>query len=169
MKKFVTILIIIFSLVSCGVFEIVTTPESQYEKEVEVSGTKQEIYVRSNEWMVKVFSAHNDAKSVIQFQDKEQGVIIGKYLLHPRGDDNILATADDIFAVIKIMVKDNRAKIIIESLGAWKYSYSQGFIVGDHSPEMPIAVNYSPEMAESDINNLIKNFNDFIIKKTNEW
>ena len=156
MEKFVTILIIIFSLVSCGVPKIVTTSASQYEKEVEAPGTKQEIYVRSNEWMVKMF---NDAKSVIQFQDKEQGTIIGKYLLHstkiPVGYG--MEVGDDIFAVIKIMVKDNRAKIIIEPQGAWKYG-QQGIYTLD----------YSPEMAESDINNLIKDFRDFIIK-TNEW
>ncbi|WP_107822016.1 DUF4468 domain-containing protein [Mangrovibacterium marinum] len=52
---------------------------SKSEQVIEVPGTKDELYVKANEWMVRSF---NNAKSVIQFQDKEAGKIMGKYLLH---------------------------------------------------------------------------------------
>lgn len=38
--------------------------------------SKDELYIRANEWFVDVF---NSAESVIEFQDKEAGKIIGKY------------------------------------------------------------------------------------------
>lgn len=74
--------------------------------------TQDEIYIRANTWMVESF--HN-AESVIQFSDKEDGILAGRYSLHT---DNLITSygtygAPDVFANIKIQVKDGAAKITI--------------------------------------------------------
>ena len=49
-----------------------------FEKIIDISGkTKDQIYIKANSWFVETF---NSAESVIEFQDKEAGKIIGKYV-----------------------------------------------------------------------------------------
>ncbi len=49
-----------------------------FEKVIEVSGkAKDQIYIKANGWFVETF---NSAESVIEFQDKEAGKIMGKYV-----------------------------------------------------------------------------------------
>lgn len=70
---------------------------------------KNDLYVIANKWMVEKF---NNAKSVVQFSDKEAGVVTGKYLIGEvffyEQQDN---SGKDVFALITIEVKDEAAKI----------------------------------------------------------
>ena len=73
---------------------------------VKVDGkTKNQLYIRSNTWMVESF---NNAESVIQFKDKEDGIVIGKYLLSSKGYPD-----KKVYAVIKIQVKEGAARITV--------------------------------------------------------
>lgn len=50
-----------------------------FEKVIEISDkSKDQIYIKANGWFVETF---NSAESVIEFQDKEAGKIMGKYVL----------------------------------------------------------------------------------------
>lgn len=52
------------------------TGKVSFENTVKVDGaSKSDLYLRANEWFAKTFSSAN---SVIQMQDKEAGIIIGK-------------------------------------------------------------------------------------------
>ena len=81
MKKLLPIiLLIIFS--GCITYKLVSLDGATNETVINLEGKKSKLYVMANEWMVQAF---NNAESVIQFQDKEEGVIIGKYLLKSIG------------------------------------------------------------------------------------
>ena len=66
----------ILGLNSCSSRRLITpTP---FERIIEAPGnTQDELYIKAHEWFVKQFTS---AKSVIQFQDKENGKIMGKYV-----------------------------------------------------------------------------------------
>ena len=96
---------------------------------VENNKTKLNNYIAANEWMVESF---NSAKSVIQFTDKEVGIVKGKYLLHHSPGVYVgygVRTPDrDGFAIVTIRVKDKSAdiKVTAESV---PYVKSSGFTV----------------------------------------
>ena len=143
----------IFLLFSCGSISIIEpTPITEV---VNVKGKdKNLLYIDANNWMVESFV---NAKSVIQFSDKENGVITGKYLLSSSGfkGDKIVQDVTDIFAIIKIELRDNKARITISP-----YSFKR------HSNMN----NYSEEQMNSDVKRLIRNFKEKINKnESNDW
>jgi hypothetical protein len=86
-----------------------TAPEEdrKYEKVITVPDAKKdELYIKANAWMVKEF---NSAESVIEFQDKESGKIMGKFT-HSMSDAYSYTTKQ----TLSIDVQDGRARIRIE-------------------------------------------------------
>ena len=93
--------VLFLSLQSCAV---ITTESRPITKVVNIEdATKNELYVRANNWMV---SAFNNAESVIQFTDKETGTITGKYLLGTITQASQYGPANRAFAIIQIQVKE---------------------------------------------------------------
>ena len=76
MKK----LILLFAILgtSCGSVKYYNSPISPRTEIVELTTDKNTNFVNANEWMVEVF---NNAESVIQFSDKEAGIVKGKYIV----------------------------------------------------------------------------------------
>jgi len=119
-KKFTTLYVIIFSLFMQGCAAI-TTQSLPVIKVVKIADTKKNtLYVRVNNWMVDTFK---NAESVIQFSDKEAGVISGRYLLGTVSRASQYGAANYAYASIKVIVKDNASKITVipES-----FTYAQG-------------------------------------------
>ena len=109
--------ILLFTLftVSCGsmVATVIPADDFKTEKIVELPNkTKDALFIKTNDWMV---SAFNNAESVIQFTDKTEGTIIGKYLLSGNIGYTSFGAAIDtrIYAKITVQVKPNKARIII--------------------------------------------------------
>jgi len=79
------------------------------QKVIEVPGVSQEeLYIRANAWFVKYF---NSAESVIEFRDKENGKIIGKYTI------NYTVGLGDPYRSLQtviVEVKEARLRITIE-------------------------------------------------------
>lgn len=79
--KFSTILFTLYVLSSCTATMTGAKASAEMrsmQKVVEIPGlTQDEIYIRANSWFVSTF---NSAESVIEFQDKESGKIMGKYV-----------------------------------------------------------------------------------------
>lgn len=139
--------VLLLSLQSCGVITIETKP---IVKVVSVEdATKNELYVRANNWMV---SAFNNGESVIQFTDKESGTITGKYSLGIVKQANKYGPARRAFAIIHIQVKDEASKITITP-ESFSYSAADIYMV------------YDEEEATENINVLITSFEQAIIKK----
>jgi len=112
MKNLKQLKILILStllLTSCGgMLNTTMLHPVQKSKIINIENTnKSDLFVRANNWMVETF---NDAESVIQFSDKENGIVTGKYLMQTiiKGTE---IPATKVFAIIKIRVKDNAANI----------------------------------------------------------
>lgn len=73
--------------------------------------------------MIETF---NSAESVIQLSDKEEGVIIGKYLMYGTISPGIYGTTNDtrVYAIIDIRVKDNKARFEVKPQ-EWYYDSSE--------------------------------------------
>jgi len=147
------IIIGIVLLQSCTMNKILTTP-SKF-KVVTVKGkTKNELYIRANTWMVETF---NNAKSVIQFNDKENGIVTGKYIMATI--ITTTTTRHEVYSIIKIQVKDEAAKITISPES---YKSDANFFAGGK--------NYSLEMMNADVDALINNFSKSIMEtESSNW
>lgn len=114
MKKSITkvtfSVVVLMFLYSCGtMMGTVASPEMrQMEKIIEAEGnTMEELYVKTNSWFVRTF---NSAESVIEYQDKEVGKIMGKYTF---------SYTEGIYTyrvrqTLSVDLKDNRARIVID-------------------------------------------------------
>lgn len=152
------LLVLIFS--SCTtVSKMVTLPK--VGDIIAVSGTKDDLYIKANIWMVRTFK---DAKSVIQFQDKGAGKIMGKYLMNSInwggeiGQYSNSVYSKDVFSLITISVKDNATKIDIEPMGKWEFDSSGATVL-----------SYSPEKAQADIKALIEDYKNYVTTKEDVW
>jgi hypothetical protein len=94
---------------SCGSLIGAAAPEEQrrYEQVIDVPNlSKTEIYIKANAWFVETF---NSAESVIEFQDKESGKIMGKYVF--QYDEGVYHYV--VRQTISIDTRDNKARIVI--------------------------------------------------------
>ena len=114
--KNVLLLLTLSFFVSCVSTKNTTVSSpAPMSSEVVTTDDKDTNYIKANEWMVENF---NDAKSVIQFSDKEAGIIKGKYLMKA-GYYQAAAPyvpeikTDDFYAIITLRVKDNKSRIEI--------------------------------------------------------
>jgi hypothetical protein len=114
-------------------------------------GQREQLYLKANNWMIETF---NDAQSVVQHNDKEEGVVIGKYLMSGTVQTSMYGSADSrIYAIIDIRVKDDKARIEIKPQGQWRYD-SSGMTIFD----------YSKDDAVREMQQLAKSFHDALLK-----
>jgi hypothetical protein len=77
MKNLLIISVVVFACVSCATSQITTAEAPPYISVINVPSASQDVlYRRANSWFVDAFGS---AESVIQYQDKEEGIIKGKY------------------------------------------------------------------------------------------
>jgi archaellum component FlaF (FlaF/FlaG flagellin family) len=108
MKKFSFGLIVVFGVlgISCATTGEKITEPLRYSEVVEIADVSDsELYTKVNMWFVDVF---NNAGSVIQFSDKESGVIKGKYI-----GDNIVEGVYicKLTTTITVEIKDGKYRI----------------------------------------------------------
>jgi hypothetical protein len=111
MKKRLLILLTILAvfLGSCGSAPATLPPEELVIQRIfEVDKSKDELYRISMEWMAKTFKS---SKAVIQYEDKEEGVIVGKGFTVVRYGLGIPANT---YFTLTIEVKDNKARATVE-------------------------------------------------------
>ena len=137
MKQVILVLAVVLgtaTLTSCGTAR--TELGSPQPKTKNVSNTidQNSNYIKANEWMVTTF---NNAQSVIQFSDKEAGVVKGKYIMRVGtvSTSAYAASTPDLYAVITIRTKDKASRIeIVPPTGMYSqkaYGKEYGF-----TPEM---------------------------------
>lgn len=135
MKKNVFLISILFVFNACGTLNMVQIEEPVIKVYTDLTDSKDELFVKANDWMIGMFV---DASSVIQFSDKEEGILIGKYLMNgeTRTISSFYGSSIDsrVYAKIDIRVRDNRARISIEPLSPWRYDES-GLTIFDYSKE----------------------------------
>ena len=108
---FVVILISSFTLVSCAMKKYVNSPPPK-SKNIITKTNKNSNYIKANEWMINTFS---NAESVIQFSDKEAGIIKGKYAMKASAvsTSQYNSSSPAIYAIITIRVRDQESRIEI--------------------------------------------------------
>ena len=112
MKKLVIIILTAVTLTNCASATIIEPETFKQEKIIDIPNeSKDNLFITANDWMVSTF---NNAESVIQFSDKSEGTIIGKYLLSGTVYTLYGSTNDTrLFAKITVQVKDNKARILV--------------------------------------------------------
>ncbi len=85
--------------------------EVVYQEVIEISGkTKEELYENSLKWMAEIF---NSSKAVIQYQNKDNGEIIGKGILPVK---YTFAPVNTNFTLI-IEIKDEKIRMTFKDMG----------------------------------------------------
>lgn len=116
----------VFSCVPLPTLVQFTAEENFVQVFDELPATQDDLFTKANAWLVSIF---RDADSEVQYVDKEEGIIIGKYLLNGRLTPVRYGAIDSrIFAVIDIRVRDNRAKVEIMPQAQW---HSHNFLKDD--------------------------------------
>lgn len=111
MKK-ITLLSFILIFISCGVtyvpVSIVPIEETFEVKEQD----KDLLFSKANTWLALSFKS---SKNIIQYSDKEAGVLTGRFAIYPIVETNGYGVQQDksLYSGIHIRVKDNGAKISI--------------------------------------------------------
>jgi len=107
MRVYIQSFLILFLVNACSSTSNVSAPiADKYEQIIEVPGvSKDELYARVNAWFVETF---NSAESVIEFQDKEIGKVMGKYTWSWRdGFGNVFSYRN----VISVEIKEGKSRI----------------------------------------------------------
>jgi hypothetical protein len=163
MKKSIKVsalFLIIIVFMSCGVMSRVeiATPEPAI-KNVETKSNKDSNFIKANEWMVQSF---NDAKSIIQFKDKEAGIVKGKYLMKAGVivTSQYVRSTPSFYSVITIRVKDSVSRIEINAPSGM---YSQKY--------MGVEYGFTEELFLTKVNVLISEFETYMKKesKNDNW
>lgn len=154
MKKYCLIGLLL--TMACGPMQSVVFTEPEYHVEVfEVDGERAQLFLKAHNWLVKIFT---DAESVIQHSDKDEGVILGKYLMfgeHKSAGYGIMLDSR-VYAVIDIRVKDQKGRIEVRPQGNWQYQ--QGTIYG-----------YTKQNALDDMKKMAESFHVALLKKDIEF
>jgi hypothetical protein len=153
--KVSALFLVITVFMSCVSMSKVTIPTPEPEtKNVETESDKNSNFIKANEWMVQSF---NDAKSVIQFKDKEAGIVKGKYLMKAGvvSTSPYVQSTPSFYSVITIRVKDNVARIEINAPSGM---YSQ--------KTMGIEYGFTKEFFLAKASTLINEFEVYMKKKS---
>lgn len=79
-----------------------------FEEVIDLPGmSKEKLYIRANSWFVDIF---NSAESVIQFQDKEEGRLMGKYVT----DAEMSVYNYLIKSTIQVDIKDEKVRLLFK-------------------------------------------------------
>lgn len=139
-------------LFSCGTTKTLPSPDT-ISKTIIISSAHNSSYVKANEWMVNTFS---NVESVIQFTDKEAGVIKGKYIMYGgQAATQYTAASRAYYAMITLRVKEGAARIEIAP--------TSGFVVVDY---LGTKVGFTPEQFVISANTLLVDFENHMNKKS---
>lgn len=143
--KALKIILLVSLLTSCGIGQIEYYEIDEVSETISINQSKDEIFVNSNLWLVESFIS---AKSIIQYSDKEAGVIAGKFkIMDDPFNNNIDRTVE---AIIKIFANEGSVKISIKPLPYPRY---QNF--GYRTDETVTLIN-------SEMQNLIESLEQYL-------
>lgn len=101
-------------LVGCAMYKSIPTEGMKFERVIELNNAeKNVIFIKSMSWMVESFGS---SKAVIEYQDKDEGVIIGKAFYEQSEITLWGQYIINIWFQIRIDVKDEKVKILFSDL-----------------------------------------------------
>jgi hypothetical protein len=149
-RLFLAVFMISF-LSGCAIPRPLTEEESIIQKVVDVPGyNKGQIFERSKMWFVENFRS---AKSVIEYDNKDEGILIGKCVMElPVSDIRAMSTLPWRFKfTVKEEAKDNRLRltytnlIVIDGTGSEQTAWTDD----DYSRVKPILSKMAADIAAS--------------------
>ncbi len=163
--KLAILFIVTISLTGCSLMLGTTaSPEKRiFKRLIEVPNrSKNSLYVSANSWFVDTFDY---AGSVIEFTDKEEGRIIGKYVFNTfQGIQNFI-----VRQTITVDVKDNKVRLTISNP---YYKWIGDDISGnDYDPEQnfePLVTEDGLEIARREWEKLAYSLTNYV-KKDSDW
>ena len=144
-------------LSGCGITSIPVKLESTTHI-IEKNQEKEELFISANIWLVESFKS---AKDVIQFSDKEAGIVMGKYMLQPPYyiGDSSNPNPNGVTALIKIQTKDGATRITVVPEAFREFESAM-------RPDL----SYTREIAQQQINRLIQSYTSFVrYDQSNDW
>ncbi|HDY87340.1 MAG TPA: DUF4468 domain-containing protein [bacterium] len=157
MKKVIYFLltaIVFISWLSCASLETPLTEVPKVQRIIEVNKPKDELYKLSNEWMAKTFKS---SKAVIQYQDKEEGVIVGKGFTSVK----YLGYVDTYFTMT-IEVKDEKLRVTLEDI----YLHQ---IIQSIEVESPLDLQQQWDKAKPELEEIIDRLEAYVKEEAEEW
>ena len=142
-NNFYFILLTIFFLSSCASFKTFSFTDEDEIMDVfgNLNKTQSQLFIKSQEWLIKNF---HQADHIIQFSDKEDGVMMGRYLLTSIPTYNLqgeIISSRDIYAVIDIRVKDDKARISVLPQGNVSYRGNENTIKDQTEDQINLLIN----------------------------
>lgn len=132
--------------------------------------TQNILYSKAKDWFAKAFIS---SENVIQKDDKEAGIIIGKGIIPVTG--GIYLTDSKIDFTLKVQVKDGRYKYWISNFN--HKSYKDGYSGGALENEKPACGNFNmvkkgwievKEIADQNAKKIVKSLKDALSMKSTE-
>jgi hypothetical protein len=147
-------------MVSCATTDPALTNSTTFNEVVDVDGLPAtDLYTRINLWFVDVF---NSSESVIEFSDKESGVIKGKYLF--RGNDGLYPY--DCQSTITVEVKNEKYRISFALPYIFYYSPNG---VNRSSKAAPVQSQAMAELIIGEWQKLAEDLKNNISVQSSDW
>ena len=131
MRKIVFVFALMLSLflvVSCATTNV--TEIDDYVRVIEVNGASaDDLFVKANSWMVDAF---NNSESVIEYSDKQAGMIKGKFMTK---EGDYFNGYRKITAIITIETKEGKARLSVVYNGNQKVSLNNIWVEASGLPE----------------------------------
>ena len=131
MRKTVFVFALVLSLflvVSCATTNV--TEIDDYVRVIEVEGASaDDLFVKANSWMVDVF---NNSESVIEYSDKQAGMIKGKFLTK---EGDYFNGYRKITSIITVETKEGKARLSVVYNGNQKVSLNNTWVDANGLPE----------------------------------
>lgn len=174
MKNLITLTGLLFSVILNGCVSLPTATDKQIQpitKVVDVNGkSKDQLYDESKIWIAKNFKSAN---SVIQYENKTDGKILGKGAIPFPCEGFIDCSAfgkDKVNFTIQIETKDNKARIVVSDFSATSLTYVQGGI-NNIGRERPIQILEHQQRVDKKMRALIEQYKSDItsVKTESNW
>ena len=153
MKKVISLIltfVVFISWFGCASLDTPLTEEPKVQRIIEVNKLKDQLYKLSNEGMSKIIKS---SKAVIQYQDKKEGVIVGKGFTSVK----YFGRADTWFTMT-MEIKDKKLRVTLEDIH---------IISGEF--DIPLTTQEQWAKAKPELEKIIDLFEIYVKEEAEEW
>lgn len=162
---------VIITMSACATTQVVQlTPDQVILQEIlEVEGAKDDLFTRCMEWMARTFTS---SEEVIEYQDKDAGMIIGKGYVVATGKPyrtlltayilTVNSAANEVYLkfTITVEVKENRVRVTLDQI---RYTV-------DVEKNEPLVDNQEMfDAAKPDLEGIIESLKNHLTQEPEDW
>jgi len=165
MKNKIILVITILFMSGCATMmgDLITDPAQKTFEKISVIDNLNtgEIYVKANSWFVETF---NSAESVIEFQDREGGKIMGKYVFEYKEGIYFYRVKQ----TISVDIQDGKVRLKIYEPLFYAYGDVLNGNYSDNRSYKPLETKAGVDRAKLEWNSLSNSFMGYL-KKDTSW